>query len=108
MVFACVRLRAQPNVWQPSPGHTQVAIWLGAIPDAQPLPEPEYVTNVTTPSGIKWVCECNVSQPTMTVYSPKGTNTGVAGNGFSRGRSRDVGVGFVGAGKCEWPNSNRI
>jgi hypothetical protein len=30
-------LSAQTPVWQPSPGHTQVPIWPGAAPDAQPV-----------------------------------------------------------------------
>jgi len=29
IVFACGGLNAQTNVWQPSPGHTQVPIWPG-------------------------------------------------------------------------------
>ena len=34
-------LRAQTHVWQPAPGHTQIPIWPGAVPDAQPVPGPE-------------------------------------------------------------------
>jgi acetyl esterase/lipase len=77
VVFAFSYLNAQTNVWQPSPGHTQVPIWPGAVPDAQPVPGPE---NVTNKPGCRQAVGCvdNVSQPTMTVYSPKGTNTGVA------------------------------
>ena len=41
VVFACGDLSAQTNVWQPSPGHTQIPIWPGAVPDAQPVPGPE-------------------------------------------------------------------
>ena len=78
IVLACGSLSAQTNVWQPSPGHTQVPIWTGSAPDAQPVPGPEYVTNLTGTAGTRWVAVCNVSQPTMTVYLPTGTNTGVA------------------------------
>src|SRR5258705_4034774 len=87
IVFTCGRLSAQTNVWQPSPGHTQVPIWPGAVPDAQPVTGPEYVTTVTNPlvGGRPWVLVDNVSQPTMTVYSPQGTNTGVAVVGFPGG-----------------------
>src|ERR1700733_15965788 len=38
-VFA--NLRAQKPAWQPSPGHTQVPIWPGAAPDAEPVTGPE-------------------------------------------------------------------
>src|ERR1700721_2217322 len=36
VVFEFGGLSAQPTAWQPSPGHTQVLIWPGAVPDAQP------------------------------------------------------------------------
>jgi len=38
VVFAFGDLRAQKNVWQPSPGHTQIPIWPGAVPDAGRCP----------------------------------------------------------------------
>jgi len=78
IAFACGGLSAQTNVWQPSPGHTQLPIWPGAVPDPQPVPGPEYVTNILTPGGASWLAVGNVSRPTMTVYSPKGKNNGVA------------------------------
>jgi len=37
-VFAFGGVSAQQNTWQPSPGHTQVAIWPETPPDAQPVP----------------------------------------------------------------------
>jgi len=69
---------AEPTVWQPSPGHTQIPIWPGAVPDVQTVPGPEaYSEGAVT----------NVTRPTMTVYSPNGRNTGAAiivfpGGGF--------------------------
>ena len=80
VVFVCGSLGAQTNVWQPSPGHTQLPIWPGAVPDAQPVPGPEYVKNVLSPGGVSWIAACNVSLPTMAVYSPKGKNTGKGSN----------------------------
>jgi hypothetical protein len=35
-VFALGCVNAQESAWQPSPGHTQVPIWPGVVPDAQP------------------------------------------------------------------------
>src|SRR5678815_5940308 len=74
------RLNAQTNVWQPSPRHTQIPIWPGAVPDAgkQPIDGPEGIKTLVTKDGTRWVAALNVTQPTMTVYSPKETNTGVA------------------------------
>ena len=102
VVFACGGLRAQTNGWQPSPGHTQIPIWPGAVPDAQPVPGPEYVTNSTTTAGTRWVCICNVSQPTMTVYSPKGTNTGVAVVVFPGGGYMCLAIDIEGTEICDW------
>jgi hypothetical protein len=34
---------AKADGWQPSPGHVQVPIWPGAVPDAIPNPKPESV-----------------------------------------------------------------
>ena len=87
--LALIPLHAQTNAWQPSPGHTQIPIWPGTPPNVQLPPGPEYVETSTEPIGGKLVIMThNVSQPTMTVYSPKGTNTGVAmlvfpGGGYS-------------------------
>ena len=108
VVFACGSLSAQTNVWQPSPGHTQVPIWPGAVPDAQPVPGPEYVTNLTTTAGTRWVAVCNVSQPTMTVYSPKGTNAGVAVVVFPGGGYNCLAIDIEGTEICDWLTSRGI
>lgn len=69
IVFAVGSLSAQTNVWRPSPGHTQVSIWPGAVPDAQPVPGPEAVLSKTewVVADKPFVFVVNVSQPTMTV-----------------------------------------
>jgi hypothetical protein len=48
--LAINHLSADPFGWEPSPGHTQVPIWPGAVPDAQPVTEPETATAV----GERW------------------------------------------------------
>jgi len=81
---ACASLHAQTFTWQPSPGQTQVPIWPGAAPDAQPVAGPEFaVTTGKDPlvAGRPWIAVENVSQATMTVYSPRGKNTGAAVGG---------------------------
>jgi acetyl esterase/lipase len=107
-VFVCGGLNAQTNVWQPSPGHAQVPIWPGAVPDAQPVPGPEYVTNVPPTAGVPWVAVCNVSQPTMTVYSPKGKNTGVAVVVFPGGGYNCLAMDLEGTEICNWLTSRGI
>jgi hypothetical protein len=55
MVFAYGSPSGQTNVWQPSPGHTQLPIWPGGVPDAhaQRVPGPEYgwVNRLRLPGG---------------------------------------------------------
>ena len=108
VVFARGSLSAQTNIWQPSPGHTQVPIWPGAVPDAQPVPGPEYATNLTGTAGTRWVAVCNVSHPTMTVYSPKGTNTGVAVVVFPGGGYQCLAMDLEGTEICDWLTSRGI
>ena len=99
-------LSAQTSAWQPSPGHTQMPIWPGAVPDAQPVAEPE----VTTPSsgkdgliaGRPVVGVFNVTRPTMTVYSPQGNNTGAAVVVFPGGGYQGLAIDFEGTEVCDW------
>ena len=83
--FSCLLFSSafygQQPVWQPSPEHIQVPIWPGAAPDPQPPSGPEVEERDTkewrgTGKGTTGVN--NVTRPTMTVYSPKGRNTGAA------------------------------
>ncbi len=109
VVFACGHLNAQTNVWQPSPGHTQVPIWPGAVPDAQPVAGPEVVTTSTGLTGGRPVAIVDqVSQPTMTVYSPKGTNTGVAVLVFPGGGYQVLAIDLEGTEVCDWLASQGI
>jgi acetyl esterase/lipase len=100
--------QAQTGVWEPTPGHTQVPIWPGAVPDARPVPGPEYVTNLTGAGGAQWVAACNVSQPTMTVYSPGETNTGVAVVVFPGGGYQCLAMDIEGTEICDWLVSRGI
>ena len=110
IVLACGRLSAQTNVWQPSPGHRQVPIWPGAVPDAQPVPGPEAVLSKTEwlVAGKPFVFVVNVSQPTMTVYPAKGTNAGVAAVVFPGGGYNALAIDLEGTEICDWLNSEGI
>jgi acetyl esterase/lipase len=106
-IFALFRLDAQTNVWQPSPGHVQILLWPGTPPDAQPC-APEYVTNASMPEGKSMVWVSNVSRPTMTVYSPSGTNTGIAMLVFPGGGYQGLAMDLEGTEICDWLNSQGI
>jgi hypothetical protein len=87
VVFASGRLGAQQTAWQPSPGHTQVPIWPGAVPDAQPVAGPEVAKTTGKEflvAGRPAVGVSKVSRASMTVYSPNGKNTGAQPSSYFR------------------------
>ena len=111
VVFACGGLSAQTPGWQPSPGHTQVPIWPGAVPDPQPVAEPEVATTTGKESlvaGSPWVSVGKVSQPTMTVYSPEGKNTGAAVVVFPGGGYQILAIDLEGTEVCDLLTSRGI
>ena len=94
------------DTWQPSPGHTQVPIWPGAVPDVIPNPKPE---SVGPPAGREWWPRANdVSRPTMTVYAAKGRNTGVAAVVFPGGGYQFLAMDLEGTEICDWLTSRGI
>jgi acetyl esterase/lipase len=104
VVFACGGLSAQKPAWQPAPGHTQVPIWPGVVPDARPVAGPEYSTTVkeSLVAGRPWIEVGNVSRPTMTVYSPNGKNTGAAVVVFPGGGYQILAIDLEGTEVCDW------
>ena len=108
-------LCATESGWQPAPGHTQVPIWPGAVPDAQPVEGPENFGTVVDDAGSErlvggrpWVYVERVSQPTMTVYSPPGHNTGVAVVVFPGGGYNVLAIDLEGTEVCDWLTSKGI
>jgi acetyl esterase/lipase len=99
-------LPAQVSTWQPSPGHTQVPIWPGTPPDARAALGPEKVETDSDPkelvAGKPWLYISNVSQPTMTLYSPKAKNTGAAVIVFPGGGYEILAVDLEGTEACDW------
>ncbi len=93
------------QAWQPSPGHTQMRIWPGKVPDARPATGPE-VAVVSDKSSLvagKPVTGVgHVSQPTMTVYPPTGKNTGAAVVVFPGGGYQALAIDLEGSEVCDW------
>ncbi len=108
--FAFGGVSAQTPAWQPSPGQTQVPIWPGAVPDAVPVAGPEDTGTVKDPlvAGRPWVQVGKVSRPTMTVYSPKGKNTGAAVVVFPGGGYWILAIDLEGTEVCDWLTSRGI
>jgi acetyl esterase/lipase len=108
-------IAAAQSAWHPSAGHTQVAIWPGAIPDAQPVTGPELSATVVDSAGNPklvggrpWVYVDRVSQPTMTVYSPAGKNTGAAVVVFPGGGYSILAIDLEGTEVCDWLTSKGV
>src|SRR5215468_2975763 len=110
-VFASFGLRAQTPAWQPSPGHTQVPIWPGAGPDAQPVTGAETSTTREKDhlvAGKPWTYVERVSRATMTVYSPSGKNTGAAVVVFPGGGYQILAIDLEGTEVCDWLTAKGI
>lgn len=115
VVLGCGGLGAQTASWQPSAGHTQVAIWPGVVPDARRVTGPEVTRTETNDlvGGKPWVYINTVSRPTMTVYSPKGRNTGGKSTGaavvvFPGGGYQILAIDLEGTEMCDWLTAKGI
>jgi acetyl esterase/lipase len=87
-----------------------VPLWPGTAPAAQPVAGPEDTETVKDPLvvGRPWVQVENVSRPTMTVYSPKESNTGVAAVVFPGGGYQILAIDLEGTEVCDWLTSKGI
>jgi acetyl esterase/lipase len=109
VVFGVGALGAQTLGWQPSPGHTQMPIWPGAVPDAQPVAGPEVAETTKDPIvGKLGDFVVNVSRPTMTVYASKENNTGAAVVVFPGGGYQELAIDLEGTEVCDWLTSKGI
>jgi acetyl esterase/lipase len=111
LLVACGGLSAQQTTWQPSPGHTQVSIWPGPAPDPQPVAGPEAAATSGKEfliAGKPAVSVSNVTRPTMTVYAPKGKNTGAAVVVFPGGGYQVLAIDLEGTEVCDWLTSEGI
>ncbi len=86
-------------------------IWPGAAPDAQPVKGSEAAAareKASLVAGRPWTYVGPVSRPTMTVYSPKGNNTGAAVVVFPGGGYWILAIDLEGTEVCDWLTSKGI
>ena len=103
-------LRAEANVWQPSAGYEQIPIWPeGKMPDAIISKKPESVTiSDGRIAGKSVSLVWDVTQPTITIYSPTTKNTGAAVMVFPGGGFHGLAIDLEGTEICEWLASQGI
>lgn len=99
---------AQQTSWPPPAGHITISIWPKAVPGGVESPPPE--ADMTTAkdrqvAGRAVVRVGNVSRPTITLYTPKGNNTGAAVVVFPGGSYRILAIDLEGTEVCEWLNT---
>jgi acetyl esterase/lipase len=106
--FSASALGASVKVWQPAPGHTQIPVWPGPPPGGSRTGGEETVTTTGSDElvgGKPWDYVSNVSQPTLTVYSPRARNTGAAVVVFPGGGYSILAIDLEGSEICDWLNS---
>lgn len=98
--------QAKPMIWQPAEGLTQIALWPVATPDAQPVPGPEDVSIITGGvAGKPNTNVTNVTNPTITIYPPKGKNSGAAVVVIPGGGFQLLAIDLEGTEACDWATS---
>jgi acetyl esterase/lipase len=109
LLAACGTANAQTLVWQPSIGHTQIAIWPGTPPGPQSVPGLETVAvSKELLAGKPVAAVTNVTQPTVTVYAPEGKSTGAAVVVIPGGGFQILAIDLEGTEVCDWLTSNGI
>jgi acetyl esterase/lipase len=99
-----VSLFAQKPAWEPAPGHITLPLWphspAGTAPEVDITTVKDHVI-----AGKPVIRLTNVSKPTITLYSPKGKNSGAAVVVFPGGAYRVLAIDLEGTEVCEWLNS---
>lgn len=109
LLLASAGAQAKTTDWQPSAGHTQIPIWPGVAPDLQPVPGPETATvSEKLLAGKPVTAVTNVTRPTMTVYAPRGKNTGAAVVVIPGGGFQILAIDLEGTETCDWLTSRGI
>jgi acetyl esterase/lipase len=93
------------GVWQPSSGGVQIPLWTANVPLAKPDSgdRPEATGHGSSlVAGREWQWASYVTRPTMTVFAPKGRNTGAAMLVLPGGGFRAIATDLEGTEVCDW------
>jgi acetyl esterase/lipase len=101
---------ARAHAWVAPAGATQMPIWPEGAPDmsgvSQPPERVEAADNLV--AGRPWLAVYDVTSPTMTVFPPKGRNTGVSMIVFPGGGFKVLAIDLEGTEICDWMTSKGI
>jgi len=102
---------AQQSGWPVGPGHTVLTLWPDGAPGPSTVTGPE--KDMTTAKdalvgGRPLVHLGNVSVPTLTLFAPKGTNTGAAVVVFPGGGYNILAIDLEGTEVCDWLTARGI
>jgi len=107
-----ITLMAQSSGWPPAPGHLTLPLWPTSAPGAASDTSANTAAeaDLTTAkdnliAGRAVVRLGNVSTPTLTLYQPKGKNTGAAVVVFPGGGYQILAIDLEGTEVCDWLNS---
>lgn len=93
------------EAWPPTT-QQQIALWPKGAPDMKGIEQPaesvEVATNPKRFAGLPVTGVENVSNPTMTIYPPKGQNSGAAIVVFPGGGFEDLAIDLEGTEICDW------
>ena len=108
LAFSSTTLTAQQGAWQPAPGRVTLPLWPTGVPGGAAQLPPEADTNTPQQPLIASrpiIRLGNVANPTLTVYSPNGINTGAAVVVFPGGGYQILAIDLEGTEVCDWLNS---
>lgn len=101
--------------WQPSAGHQQIPLWPKGSPRTTAGPGAEIASVVVDKAGKErlvggrpWIYVDHVSQPTMTVYTPRTNSSHAAVVVFPGGGYNILAIDLEGTEACDWLNSRGI
>lgn len=105
VLMLSVPVFAQGSGWPPDSRLQTLELWPHGAPGAQPNSPPEI--DLTSPTdglvaGKRLVRLTHVSKPTLTVYPPKGKNTGAAILVFPGGAYHALAIDLEGTEVCDW------
>lgn len=111
-LFLAITAYANPEEeigpWQPANGNVQIPIWPNEAPGGQIVTGPEGA-GLTRPPGLvagkPWIWVHDVVKPTMTIYPPKGKNSGATIVVFPGGGYQVLAIDLEGEEVCDWVTS---